>query len=140
MERISYEFNNKIRFPQGSVNKTIFSTTGYKKVTCIGSGFEKEAIAKLNIPAGSTIVRSNLSVGELRTDQVLVEKIKDLDGEIINEDDYQCTGYFYYGVKYKTGEITKPSESLDINVNRLCVPGIHFYLTKKKQKIVDFFK
>nr|WBF71172.1 hypothetical protein [Megavirus caiporensis] len=134
MDRLRYEFNDKIRFPKGSVNKTIFSTTGYKRVTCFGNGFKKEAIAKLNIPAGSTIVRSNLSVGELRTDQVYVEKIKDLDGEIINEDDYQCTGYIYYGVKYKTGEITKPYESLDTNVNRLCVPGIHFYLTKKESE------
>lgn len=132
MESIRYEFNNKIRFPQGSVRKTIFPTTGYKRVTCIGSGFEKEAIAKLNIPSGSIIVRSNLSTGGLRTDQVLVEKIEDLDGEIIDENEYQCTGYIYYGIRYKTGEITRPRESLDTDVNRTCTTGIHFFLTEKE--------
>lgn len=130
MERISYEFNNKIRFPQGSVNKTIFSTTGYKKVTCIGSGFEKEAIAKLNIPTGSIIIRSK--TGGLRTNKVLVERIEDMDGEIIDESEYHCTGYIYRGISYSTGKITKPLESLDVDVNRTCTTGIHFYLTEKE--------
>ncbi|BCS82497.1 hypothetical protein QLL95_gp0008 [Cotonvirus japonicus] len=131
MENFRSQFNKNIRFPEGSVKQTTFSTKAYKKIRCCSrkNGLCRKGIATLTIPAGSTVVRANDSDGKLRTDQVYVEKLEDLDGNFI-DDSFECTGPFRPGLIYKTDSVIKPAEPLNTNINNICVPGIHLFLLK----------
>ncbi|BCS82496.1 hypothetical protein QLL95_gp0007 [Cotonvirus japonicus] len=133
-ENFRSRFNNKFRFPEGKVRRTIFPTTAYKQLSCKNEyGYYSKGIATLTIPAGSTVVRAINSDGKLRSDEVYVEKIEDLDGNII-DDSYQCVGAVRRKPVYKTGSVIKPSKPLNTNINDICVQGIHFFLSKEKAR------
>lgn len=127
---------NDYRFYSEGKYKTIFPTRVFKKVICRSKKnniHDMEAVAELIIPPGSTIVRSYYSYGMMRTNNVHVKNITDLDDQII-DDDFECYSPSMGNLKYNVGSHVKPEKPLNTDIYKTCVSGIHFYLSKQSAK------
>ncbi|ANB51017.1 hypothetical protein [Powai lake megavirus] len=127
---------NDYRFYSEGKYETMLPTRVYKKVICHSKKnniHDVEAIAELIIPPGSTIIRSYYSYGKMRTDNVYVKNITDLNDQII-DDDFECYSPSMGNLKYNIGSHVKPGKPLDTDLKMTCTSGIHFFLFKKSAK------
>lgn len=136
------------------------SVTGYKKVLCCKDDKCVPAIATLNMPAWSTILRAqvkriNEDTGEvtfhgpsnkLRTDLAQVTSIDFLDNVLYrpnnkvlhspdNCDCFALRDQFTSrdnAFKYRIGSTIKPLEPFNTDTNEQCASGIHFFMTEKE--------
>ena len=120
--------------------------TGDKKVWCHCPhpkyGFMKgnDAIAKVEIPTGSTIIRPrgnnmdypNVPNNKLRADQMKVTCLSTIDGKQLG-DDCECASLWTPIFKYKNGEMHYPNE-FDRNVQKDCSNGLHFFIDIESAK------
>nr|WBF70332.1 hypothetical protein [Megavirus caiporensis] len=135
MNKLRFQIND-FRFYSEGKYETIFPTRVYKKVICHSSKNnirDMEAIAELIIPPGSTIIRSYYSFGKMRTNNVYVKNITDLN-DLIIDDDLECYSPSMGNLKYEIGSYVKPEKPLDVDINITCTSGIHFYLDKQLAK------
>lgn len=122
-------FNELINGEYAGIHIVDKPIRGYKKIKCCcsKSNIESDAIAHLEIPAESLIVRPYLDfydVGseKLRADTAIVLKI---DSPINN-----CKCYSYYDSQfaYNQGEIHYPDQQFELDLHEEYGAGIYFYL------------
>ena len=123
--------------------------TGYKKIKCICLSATVDAIAELQIPKDSTIVRPNekygllnaLDSGEvwpskrLRTDCAIVKNIEypgafPYSFLMANFSSCVCYSNFDKSFNYKIGHKPNHEEMLDTNIDSSSRTGINFYISK----------
>lgn len=155
------ELRYAIRSGIHNVDKPI---TGYKKIKCtcevsILLSFLRNpkipkietttfAIAELEIPKGSTIIRSEFSSTDsdgnvtkyasrkLRTDRAILKKIEN-NSFFSKKENCVCYSIFDKNFKYKLGEEHKPERPFDSRIDTECVSGIHFFLNKDQAENYD---
>ncbi|AVG46664.1 hypothetical protein [Acanthamoeba polyphaga mimivirus] len=135
MNKLRSHINNHRFYSEGKY-ETMLPTRVYKKVICHSKKnhiYDAEAIAELIIPSGSTIIRSYYSYGKMRTNNVYVKNITDMNDEII-DDDFECYSPSFGNLKYNVGSYVRPDEPLDVDINAVCTSGIHFFLFKQSAK------
>ncbi|AQN67900.1 hypothetical protein [Saudi moumouvirus] len=131
------DINDNVRFTAG-VHITRLSTRGYKRVSCVNKNKiseKKKAIAILTIPPGSIVVKPFHGVDQARTDRVYVEKIEDMDGNILDNHICESTAH-YNGVFYRKGAIVMPrnGDPLDVDPSEIHVSGIHLFFHKESAR------
>jgi hypothetical protein len=121
-------------------------TNNYKKIQCkcIGSDYYADALAKLTIPAGATVIRPLVNMAsiyetpdyqpsdKLRSDKAFTEKIIQLGDKPI--DNTKCkAGYFSKSpFTYTEGEMQETELDPDDKVQ--CTKGIHFFTEEDKAR------
>ncbi|AGD93073.1 hypothetical protein LBA_01155 [Megavirus lba] len=159
-------------FKNGGVYKLDKDLRGYKKVYCSYVGIWnrdfKKAIMTLRIPKGQTVVIPDIKNkhstlddtdvdGIMKTDEVYVEKIEDLDNNTIG-DHFECTSSKsngpQYPLKYDSNGVVighdyiteynryeyvyalgkKYQARLDLNHNNITGSGYFLYSTKEQAK------
>ncbi|ANB50443.1 hypothetical protein [Powai lake megavirus] len=109
---------------------------GYKKIYCSkyrdALSIEFSAIAELEIPTNSTIVKTKTS--KLRTNQAVVKSIKSISDDAIIDETCVCYSIWDNSFMYRTGEIVSPRGELNMDPDNACGSGINFFNSKEKAK------
>nr|WBF70941.1 hypothetical protein [Megavirus caiporensis] len=125
------------------VYQTTRPKTGYKKIRCFNyrdslplNFSEIDAIAELEIPVDSTIVKTRTS--KLRTNQAIVKSIKFIcDDSVVDEsfvdESFVCYSVWDRSFIYRTGKKVSPkNEGLNLDPDNSCGSGINFFNSKKE--------
>lgn len=140
------------------VHKVEEPVVGFKKIICrcqnepiwtifgmvdmgplFGPNGDIEAVATVEIPTGSSIVRSNTKYGvpsnKLRTDKMKVNDIETtsrrfLPNLLSRTTNCECFSYHDRNFIYKKNDIH--TSNLCTNLYEECEPGLHFFLSKKE--------
>lgn len=103
----------------------------YKKVYIYPLfGYKRHALATLELPVGTIIVRGEAYDNKLRADRAKVIRIIDLiSGKAVPE---AYSGYANSArLKYAVGTVVKPKRAFAKSL-KTCGSGIHFFLDKKR--------
>ena len=142
---------------------------GFKRVDCACSFFFNkktktvEAIAELEMPTASTIVRSYRTLiddngsshdyvnDKVRTDRAIVKNIEPRDKDFVKKiktadmnfifnrmfnsiDDCDCYSMYNRKFKYKKGQEVTPKHKFNDDTTVECTSGIHFFKDKDEAK------
>lgn len=118
-----------------STKKTFMNTLA--KIGLYPSEHKKMFIAKVHIPADSTVVKPGYdSDSQVRADTLHVDEIENPDNVYID----RCTSWFTPSFKYKE-KTTYTEPKLDTNVKNLVSNGLHMFSGKNsKKEAMDWYK